>query len=138
MTKEFIFKVKVYYEDTDAGGIVYYANYLKFLERARTELIYELNLNHKILKEKYDTYIIVRSCNIQYKKPGFFEDYLNIYTRLIDYTSSQIVVNQEIKRKKDLIVTAKVQLVTVNNKGKPIKMPNILINQLKLINSIID
>ena len=134
MTKEFIFKVKVYYEDTDAGGIVYYANYLKFLERARTELIYELNLNHKILKEKYDTYIIVRSCNIQYKKPGFFEDYLNIYTRLIDYTSSQIVVNQEIKRKKDLIVTAKVQLVTVNNKGKPIKMPNILINQLKLIN----
>ena len=138
MTKEFIFKVKVYYEDTDAGGIVYYANYLKFLERARTELIYELSLNHKILKEKYDTYIIVRSCNIQYKKPGFFEDYLNIYTRLIDYTSSQIVVNQEIKRKKDLIVTAKVQLVTVNNKGKPIKMPNILINQLKLINSIID
>ena len=134
MTKEFIFKVKVYYEDTDAGGIVYYANYLKFLERARTELIYELNLNHKILKEKYDTYIIVRSCNIQYKKPGFFEDYLNIYTRLIDYTSSQIVVNQEIKRKKDLIVTAKVQLVTVNNKGKPIKMPNILINQLKIIN----
>ena len=79
MTKEFIFKVKVYYEDTDAGGIVYYANYLKFLERARTELIYELSLNHKILKEKYDTYIIVRSCNIQYKKPGFFEDYLNIY-----------------------------------------------------------
>ena len=134
MTKEFIFKVKVYYEDTDAGGIVYYANYLKFLERARTELIYELSLNHKILKEKYDTYIIVRSCNIQYKKPGFFEDYLNIYTKLIDFSSSQIIVNQDIKRKKDLIATAKVQLVTVNEKGKPIKMPNILINQLKIIN----
>ena len=134
MTKEFIFKVKVYYEDTDAGGIVYYANYLKFLERARTELIYELSLNHKILKEKYDTYIIVRSCNIQYKKPGFFEDYLNIYTKLIDFSSSQIIVNQDIKRKKDLIATAKVQLVTVNDKGKPIKMPNILINQLKIIN----
>tara|TARA_B100000315_G_C14293384_1_gene458444 strand:- start:290 stop:694 length:405 start_codon:yes stop_codon:yes gene_type:complete len=134
MTKEFIFKVKVYYEDTDAGGIVYYANYLKFLERARTELIYELSLNHKILKEKYDTYIIVRSCNIQYKKPGFFEDYLNIYTKLIDFSSSQIIVNQNIKRKKDLIATAKVQLVTVNDKGKPITMPNILINQLKKIN----
>ena len=134
MTKEFIFKVKVYYEDTDAGGIVYYANYLKFLERARTELIYELSLNHKILKEKYDTYIIVRSCNIQYKKPGFFEDYLNIYTKLIDFSSSQIIVNQDIKRKKDLIATAKVQLVTVNDKGKLIKMPNILINQLKIIN----
>jgi len=134
MTKEFIFKVKVYYEDTDAGGIVYYANYLKFLERARTELIYELSLNHKILKEKYDTYIIVRSCNIQYKKPGFFEDYLNIYTKLIDFSSSQIIVNQDIKRKKDLIATAKVQLVTVNDKGKPITMPNILINQLKKIN----
>ena len=134
MHENFFHKLKVYYEDTDSGGVVYYANYLKFLERARTELIYELSLNHKILKEKYDTYIIVRSCNIQYKKPGFFEDYLNIYTKLIDFSSSQIIVNQDIKRKKDLIATAKVQLVTVNDKGKPIKMPNILINQLKIIN----
>ena len=85
MTKEFIFKVRVYYEDTDAGGIIYYANYLKYLERARTELIYKLNLNHKILNEKYNTYIIVRSCNIKYKKPGFFEDQLTIYTKLIYY-----------------------------------------------------
>ena len=65
MIKEFIFKIKVYYEDTDAGGVVYYANYLKYLERARTELIYQLNLNHKTLKEEYNTYIVVRSCNIK-------------------------------------------------------------------------
>ena len=64
MAKEFIFDVKVYYEDTDAGGIVYYANYLKYLERARTELIYQLSLNHKILKEKDETEVNGQSTSL--------------------------------------------------------------------------
>ena len=63
------FKVRVYYEDTDAGGIVYYANYLKFFERARTEMIYDLfGLNHKKLKINHDVVFVVRSCNIKYSK----------------------------------------------------------------------
>ena len=94
MSKEFNFKVKVYYEDTDAGGVVYYANYLKYLERARTELIYQLNLNHKILNEKYNTYLVVRSCNIKYKKSGFFEDGALTYPKftLITFVTCYIFV----------------------------------------------
>jgi acyl-CoA thioester hydrolase len=67
MAKSFGYKTKVYYEDTDAGGIVYYANYLKYFERARTELIYSLGFNHQKLNET-DTYIVVRTCNIKYEK----------------------------------------------------------------------
>ena len=133
MVKEFDFKVKVYYEDTDAGGVVYYANYLKYLERARTELIYKLNLSHKILKEKYKTYIVVRSCNIKYKKPGFFEDQFTIYTKLKGYSTSQFILKQIIKKNKELIVVAEIQLVTINKKGKLIKMPDVLRKQLEII-----
>ena len=72
MHKNFIHKVKVYYEDTDAGGVVYYANYLNFLERARTEAITNIGLSNKKIKENFDALIIVKSCNIQYKKPASF------------------------------------------------------------------
>ena len=74
MTKNFLHKVKIYYEDTDSGGVVYYANYLKFLERARSEIIYSLGLTNKKLLNNYNTLIIVKSCNIKYKKPAKFED----------------------------------------------------------------
>jgi len=134
MAREFIFNLKVYYEDTDAGGVVYYANYLKYLERARTELIYQLNLNHNVLNKEYNTFIVVRSCNIQYKKFGFFEDKFTINTKLKEYSSFQLTLNQDIKRDKELIVSAAVQLVAVNKEGKPIKMPVILLNKLEVIN----
>jgi acyl-CoA thioester hydrolase len=69
--KIFYHKLKVYYEDTDAGGIVYYANYLKFLERARTEALVTLGFNNKKIKEKFESLIIVKSCNIDYKIPAY-------------------------------------------------------------------
>ena len=78
MHKNFTHKVKVYYEDTDAGGVVYYANYLNFLERARTEAINELGLSNKKIKEDFDAFIIVKSCNIEYKKSAYLEDELTI------------------------------------------------------------
>ena len=79
MSKQFSHQIKVYYEDTDSGGVVYYANYLKFLERARSEAIYELGLTNKKLLEKYGILIIVKSCNINYKKSARLEDKLNIF-----------------------------------------------------------
>ena len=68
MAKQFELNIRVYYEDTDAGGIVYYANYLKHLERARTEMIYNLGLKHKMLDEKYGFQIVVSHCDIAFKK----------------------------------------------------------------------
>jgi len=82
MAKTFEIKIRVYYEDTDAGGIVYYANYLKYLERARTELIYSLGLKHKKLIEEYGFQIVVAHCDIAFKKPAYFEDHLVIKTEL--------------------------------------------------------
>ena len=72
MIKEFIHNVKIYYEDTDSGGVVYYANYLKFLERARSEIIYSFDLSNKLLLNKYGVLIIVKSCNINYLKPYLY------------------------------------------------------------------
>jgi acyl-CoA thioester hydrolase len=74
MHKNFFHNIKVYYEDTDAGGIVYYANYLKFLERARTEALFTIGFNNKKIKEDYGALIVVKSCNIEYKKPSYLED----------------------------------------------------------------
>ena len=74
MTNSFKYELKIYYEDTDAGGVVYYANYLKFLERARSEAIYEMGFSNTKLKKEFGVLIIVKSCNIDYKKPAIFED----------------------------------------------------------------
>ena len=76
MHENFFHEVKVYYEDTDSGGVVYYANYLKFLERARTEALFSIGYSNKIIKEKFNSLIIVKSCNIDYKKPAILEDQL--------------------------------------------------------------
>ena len=94
MAKIFNFKTKVYYEDTDAGGIVYYANYLKFLERARTELIYDLGLNHQKLMEDFGFQIVVSHCDIAFKKPAFFEDSLMVETSIKELSAVKIMMKQ--------------------------------------------
>tara|TARA_B100000427_G_scaffold175500_1_gene145961 strand:+ start:982 stop:1377 length:396 start_codon:yes stop_codon:yes gene_type:complete len=131
MSKNFIFKLKVYYEDTDSGGVVYYANYLKFLERARSELIYSFGLSNKKLLKEYDTLIIVKSCNIQYKKPAKLEDELEIDSKIKSFTKTSFTVDQTIKRKEEIISLAEIVLVTVDKSGKPIKIPKILANFIK-------
>ena len=68
MHKNFTHNVKVYYEDTDAGGVVYYANYLKYLERARTEALFSIGFSNKKVQEEFNSLIIVKSCNIEYRK----------------------------------------------------------------------
>jgi len=131
MHKNFAHKVKVYYEDTDAGGIVYYANYLNFLERARTEAITSLGLSNKKIKENFDANIIVKSCNIDYKKPSYLEDELNIRSFIKSVTKTSFLMKQIITRGEDSIVDAEIQLVFINNLGKPIKIPEVLFNDFK-------
>ena len=82
------FQCRVYYEDTDLAGIVYYANYLKYLERARSEAIYSLGLTNANLQKDHDTLIIVKSCNIEYKKPAKFEDELEIISSILSKTKT--------------------------------------------------
>ena len=130
MSKQFKHKVKIYYEDTDAGGVVYYANYLKYLERARSEAIYSLGLTNTNLQKDHDSLIIVKSCNIEYKKPARFEDELEIISSILSKTKTSFTMLQTIKKKEEIISEATVQLVTVNKEGKPIKIPEILNNLL--------
>ena len=130
MSKQFNHKVKIYYEDTETGGVVYYANYLKYLERARSEAIYSLGLTNTNLQKNHDTLIIVKSCNIEYKKPAKFEDELEIISSILSKTRSSFTMLQIIKKNEEIISEATVQLVTVNKEGKTIKIPEILNNLL--------
>mgnify|MGYP006180872385 FL=1 len=126
------FNLSVYYEDTDAGGIVYYANYLKFIERARSEMIYKLfNLNHQKLKKDHDAIFVVCSCNIKYLKSAQFEDKLNIQTTIIKKSAVRINLLQEVKRKEELLVSANVELAVINSKGEVNKLPSNFLEKLK-------
>ena len=126
MSREFKYNTKVYYEDTDAGGIVYYANYLKFLERARSEAIYSMGLTNKKLLNDNGTIIIVKSCKIEYKKPAKFEDSLEIISKIKTIGKSSFTMDQMIKRKEEVISESEIVLVTVNAEGKPIRIPDVL------------
>ncbi len=131
MAKKFRFTVKVYYEDTDAGGVVYYANYLKFLERARSEAIYSLGFTNTGLLDRYGILLIVKSCNIEYKKPAKFEDKLDIVSEVSSFTKTSLILKQNILRDNELISEADIHLVTVDKNGKPSKMPNELKQKLE-------
>tara|TARA_B100001093_G_scaffold313910_1_gene299540 strand:- start:661 stop:1083 length:423 start_codon:yes stop_codon:yes gene_type:complete len=131
MHKNFFFDVKVYYEDTDSAGVVYYANYLKFLERARTEALSEINLSNKKIKDLYKSIIIVKSCNIDYKKPTHLEDNLKIRSFVKSITQASFFMNQIITRGEEEIVTALIHLVFVNTAGKPTKIPDEIYSKFK-------
>ena len=131
MHENFFHKLKVYYEDTDAGGVVYYANYLKFLERARTEALVTLGFNNKKIKDDFGAVIVVKSCNIEYKISAHLEDELSIRSFVKSITKTSFFMNQFITRGEDLIAEAKMQLVFVNKEGKPIRIPDSLFQDFK-------
>ena len=131
MHKNFNHRIKVYYEDTDSGGVVYYANYLKFLERARTEALANLGFSNKKIKDDFGALIIVKSCNIDYKKPAHLEEELTVRSFVKSITKTSFLMNQIITRGEDVIVEAKVHLVFVNKKGKPVKIPDEIYSKFK-------
>ncbi len=131
MAKTFKFKVKVYYEDTDSGGVVYYANYLKFLERARSEALYSLNFSNSGLLKNHGILLIVKSCNIEYKKPAKFEDKLEIISKVLKFTKTSFIMKQDIIKNDELISVAEIHLVSVDKNGKPKKIPEDLKQKLE-------
>ena len=131
MHKNFNYNFKIYYEDTDAGGVVYYANDLKFLERARTEALFDLGLSNSILKKDFGSLIIVKSCNIEYKKSAYLEDNLSISSYISSSSKTSIIMNQSIFRSNEKIVVADVHLVFVNEDVKPIKISESVMEKFK-------
>ena len=114
---------KVYYEDTDASGRVYYANYLKFLERGRSELIYKTEYTHDALLKKFDIIFVVKNCNISFKKPAFFEDTIKVFSLIKKFSRVKINFNQKIYRNSDLLVNADALITPINSFGEISKLP---------------
>jgi acyl-CoA thioester hydrolase len=124
MHENFFHKIKVYYEDTDSGGVVYYANYLKFLERARTEALFSIGFSNKKIEQEFGSLIIVKSCNIEYKKSAYLENELTIRSFVKSITKTSFFMSQIITKDDEEIVEAKTHLVFINRNGKPVKIPD--------------
>ncbi len=123
------FKVRIYYEDTDAGGVVFYANYFKFTERARTELIYEkLKLKHLELKDKFNVIFVVKSLSSKYIAPARFEDDLTVVSKIVEKSPVRLVLEQNIEKGNKMIFTSTIELAVVSSKGKITKLPDQLMS----------
>ncbi|WP_419776649.1 YbgC/FadM family acyl-CoA thioesterase [Malaciobacter marinus] len=113
-------KIRVYYEDTDVGGVVYYANYLKFCERARSELFFKKGLTPHINDNEF---FVVKEVNAKYTKPAKFGDLLDVSARLDVKKSASLIMYQEVKRDNEVLFTATFKLAFLKN-FKPTKIPN--------------
>ncbi|CAK0749352.1 Acyl-CoA thioesterase YbgC [Azospirillaceae bacterium] len=118
-----VFPVRVYYEDTDSAGIVYYANYLRFMERGRTELLRSLGGNHIALSESEGVLFAVRRCEIDYLSPARLDDALEVRTRMLDIGGAAFQVEQTIWRAHQKLIHAEVRLACLNLQGRPARMP---------------
>lgn len=113
----------VYYEDTDAGGIVYYANYLKFAERARTEWLKEKGFSQRALRETDGVLFVVTHCDVYFRQPAFLDDVLDVETQLRECGRATMTMHQRVCRAGELLVEMTVELACVNGTGRPTRMP---------------
>jgi acyl-CoA thioester hydrolase len=122
----FVWPVRVYYEDTDAGGVVYHASYLKFMERARTEWLRAKGFEQSALLRDHDVIFVVRAVQVEYLRPALFDDLLNVTVRLAGAGRSQMEVAQTVEHpgKGDTLAKAMVKVVCVNGRSfKPVAIP---------------
>lgn len=117
-----VFPVRVYFEDTDAAGIVYYANYLKFAERARTEMMRTLGVDHGAMFED-GTYFIVRRCAVDYLRPARLDDVLEVHSAVTEIGGASLSLRQVIRRDRDDVARLDVRLACVGRAGKPARIP---------------
>jgi len=131
MPADFIWNVRVYYEDTDAGGIVYYANYLKFFERARTEWLRALDVNQHTLLEQHDTLFVVKSVSAEYHAPAKLDDELKLTVSIEKLGRASIVFLQEAWRGEQLLNTARVKVGCVDSALRPRAVPAVVADKMR-------
>lgn len=130
---KFFWPVRVYYEDTDSGGVVYYANYLKFFERARTEFLRQFDLQQDLLIRELDAIFAVRSIQADYHKPAVFNDLLTVTTEIIELKKASLIFRQQISRDNDgvLLCSAKCKVACLSASAmKPRAIPATVIKCL--------
>lgn len=116
--------IRVYYEDTDAGGIVFYANYLRFAERGRTEYLRDLGYENKSLMDKQGVIFVVRKIEADYLIPAYLDDMLRMETSVIELKNASFKMKQSLFRHNELIFSVDVILVCVDRTGKPVRLPD--------------
>lgn len=124
--REHRFPLRVYYEDTDAAGIVYYANYLKFAERARTEFLRSIGSEHHAMKERHGVEFVVRSMEADYIRPARLDDELIVCSSLTAVGGASMTARQIVTRDEDDLVKMSVRLACINASGAPARMPETL------------
>lgn len=118
-----VFALRVYYEDTDLAGIVYYANYLRFIERARTEWVRGMGVDQVLLKAEAGIVFAVRRLEAEYLRPARFDDQLRVETRLVSLGGARLQLAQDVWRGAERLFAAQVVLVCLTDTGHPARMP---------------
>ncbi len=134
----FYWPVRVYYEDTDSGGVVYYANYLKFMERARTEWLRNLGFEQDVLGRDYGIIFAVRSVTIDFLRPGRFNEQLEVGVRIAARRAASLTFDQEVTRAaagedsgRELLCTARVEVACIDTAGlRPRRIPEFMIAEI--------
>jgi len=125
-----VFPVRVYYEDTDAAGIVYHANYLRFAERARSEMMRLLGVEHSHLMERDGVAFAVSRCEVDFHKPARLDDVLEVHTRVTELRRASLAAEQVIKRGGTVIARLLLRIAVIDRAGRPVRLPAELRNAL--------
>jgi acyl-CoA thioester hydrolase len=130
---DFIWPVRVYYEDTDAAGVVFYANYLNFMERARTEWLRSLGFEQTTLMHEHNVLLVVRALTIEYLRPALFNDALEITVALTGARGSLLEISQSVRRGPSVLVSGDVKVACVNTQSfKPVRIPPSILGKLPM------
>jgi acyl-CoA thioester hydrolase len=122
------FAIRVYYEDTDAAGIVYYANYLKFAERARTEMMRDLGFEHERMRREHDLMLAVRRCTIDFIMPARLDDLLTVATTVVSAVGAAFEIEQEVRRDDAVLARLALRIACLNSAGRPRRLPAALVD----------
>ncbi|TPQ27811.1 tol-pal system-associated acyl-CoA thioesterase [Methylomonas sp. EFPC3] len=128
---EFNWPVRVYYEDTDAGGVVFYANYLKFFERARTEFLRSYGFEQDALIAEQGVIFVVRSVKIEYLKPARFNEQLAVSAKVIEIKKTNLTFEQAVTRQQQILCAGEVRIACLDAQTmKPKPIPTVILEQL--------
>ena len=128
--KTFSHMIRVYIEDTDAGGLMYHTNHIKFMERGRTEALRECGFTKVTMDEKYGLYFVVKTVEIDYKSPAYMDDLLEVQTTLLSVSKARMYFLQGIYRSQTLIASAKLTIVCINKDFRPEALPQEIFDKI--------
>jgi len=129
--KEFSWPVRVYYEDTDAGGVVYYANYLRFFERARTEMLRSLGFEQDSLRAEENVIFVVRSVTVDYLKPARFNEQLEVSAKVLEFRKTNLTFEQAVIRRQEVLCQGVIRIACLDAVSmKPKLIPFALLEHL--------